>query len=269
MRTMYDSVRADGCPSDGQLLAGYVDGDFPSYAGMLPLANGRKVLSITITGLPAHLYDVEFGAGTPAGAAQWVIRQRVAGFIPTIYTSLSNVPTVLAECKRLGVVLPVQFSVAAWDGSPNFPAPMAGVEWMSKQYLHDLHDRGLNYDVSSVVDFWPGVDTGLDPQGGGTLLGGFLMALSDAEQTEALAILREWRTREGKFDTEFFAINNSILPAVASLGTKVTALQTAVSNISVGGGSVDVDALATALAGALGASLPAAVVAALAQKLGA
>lgn len=159
MRVMYDSVRASGCPHGAQLYAGYIDGNYQSYHDMVRLFPGAVHVSITVHGSPAQMCDVENGAMTPAGAANWVIARRVAGYIPTVYCSYSNVATVLAECHARRVVMPVQFAIADWDDSPNFPPAPNGAVFVSKQYRHDLHTPpGANYDISSVVDHWPGVD---------------------------------------------------------------------------------------------------------------
>lgn len=224
MRVMYDSVRASGCPTGAQLYAGYVDdnvnGDFTSYPDMVRLFPGARHVSITIKGSPAHMYDVEKGAGTPAAAAAWVKQRRALGFTPTVYCSYAAISSVLAECIRQGVKLPVQFACAFWDGSPTFPAAPSGAALVSKQYDHDIHVGTLNYDISSVVAHWPGVDDGLDPLGGGTPEG-------DDMQPDERQWLKDLHDRLGKFDTEYFADVNTIAPAVGRIEAAIQGLASA------------------------------------------
>lgn len=268
MRTMFDSVAAYDCPKGAQLYAGYVDGNYQSYLPMVGLFPGAVHVSITVHGNPAHMCDVEFGAMTPMQAAQWVQQRRALGFTPTVYCSLSNVTAVLADCQAIGVKLPVQFAIADWDESPIFPAPPPGAMFVSKQYRHDLHINGFNYDISSVVDYWPGVDDGLDPQGGGTPITGDDMTPAEHQ------LLQDIHDRLAKIDTMSFAVSNSILPAVADMRPNVDAMAPQVASIaqavgSLSSGGVDADALAATVVAALNASFPPAVIALMAQKLGA
>lgn len=165
MRRMYDSVSAIAIPTDAQMVAGYVDGKFAwSSADWARFPNSVKVRisAIGATHL-AEVFDVEVGCiWPPRNVVPLVVAARNAGIDPTVYVNQSNdwAPT-RAEFDRAGVAHP-HWWVARYDGVANVPDGA-----VAKQYAHPgpvpgksagPWETGQHFDLSAVLDFWPGVD---------------------------------------------------------------------------------------------------------------
>lgn len=150
MRLMYDGVTVSGLPAVGaQLVAGYTDGTWPSYAAMVDRFPALTHVSITVhaTDNVGIVLDVEAGDATPEEAVNWVLTRRAAGVDPTVYCSVSAWPSVQAAFDTHDVVQPYYW-VAHYDGVVSLPAGA-----IAKQYMDYA-----GYDVSIVADYWPGVD---------------------------------------------------------------------------------------------------------------
>lgn len=78
--------------------------------------------------------------------------RRAAGQDPTVYMAQSDWWTVIQAFRNAGVAEP-HYWVAAWNGDR---AIFDGA--VAHQYA-DSAMAGGHYDLSSVVDFWPGVDS--------------------------------------------------------------------------------------------------------------
>lgn len=149
VRLMYDAVDAAQVPADAQMVAGYLEGHWPSYNALVARFPHARHVSIAIA---AHydaglVLDVETGDATPAQAPGWVLMRRKAGVDPTVYCNTSTWPSVRKAFREQLVAEP-HWWVAQYDGDPTIPAGA-----VAKQY----RDPGP-YDVSSVVAYWPGVD---------------------------------------------------------------------------------------------------------------
>jgi hypothetical protein len=83
--------------------------------------------------------------------------RRAAGADPTIYCNASTWPAVRAAFAAANVAEP-HYWIAKYDGDPTIPAGA-----VAKQYRGDV---APGYDVSSVVDYWPGVDPAPTNPGG-------------------------------------------------------------------------------------------------------
>lgn len=149
-RRMYDGITPGALPAGADLYAAYDDGHWPDAAAVAALHGGVPVVRITTN--PADdegdVLDVEKGDATPTDAPQWCERRRAAGATPAVYANASTVPAVAAAFTRQGVAMP-QWWVADWTGI--YAPPAAG--WVARQW-----QSLTGYDVSSVVDYWPGVD---------------------------------------------------------------------------------------------------------------
>lgn len=158
MRTMYDAVTAANIPRDARMVAGYIDKirlEPWSAADWARFPNAVRVTIVKKASTNAgHVLDVEPGDATPAEAPGWVRMRRAAGADPTVYMNLSTWPTVRAEFDRQGVAQP-HYWVARYDGNPEWGAGWAALGCVAKQYAGDV-PPGI--DLSSVADFWPGVD---------------------------------------------------------------------------------------------------------------
>jgi len=164
MRTMYDAVTADNILAANprpQMVAGYVDkiklepwsgGDWALFPDAVKVQIVKKA-----TTNAGHVLDVEPGDATPSEAPGWVKMRRAAGADPTVYCNASTWPTVRAAFQAAGVAEP-HWWIAHYDGDPTIPAGA-----VAKQYRGDV---APGYDVSSVVDYWPGVDPAPGAPGG-------------------------------------------------------------------------------------------------------
>lgn len=158
MRTMYDAVTASNIPRNAAMVAGYIDKiklEPWSAADWARFPSAVKVQIVKKASTNAgHVLDVEPGDATPAQAPGWVRMRRAAGADPTVYMNASTWPAVRAEFQAAGVA-PPHYWVAKYDGSPTWGVDWADLGCVAKQYLGDV---APGIDVSSVADFWPGVD---------------------------------------------------------------------------------------------------------------
>ncbi|MCS7480334.1 hypothetical protein ACFFQW_41850 [Umezawaea endophytica] len=165
MRRMYDSVSAGAIPTDAEMVAGYVDGRFAwSSADWARFPNSVRVRISAIGATHvAEVFDVEVGCiWPPRNVVPLVVAARNAGIDPTVYVNQHNDwgPT-RAEFDRAGVPHP-HWWVAHYDGVVAVPDGA-----VAKQYAHPgavpgkpagPWETGQHYDLSAVLDYWPGVD---------------------------------------------------------------------------------------------------------------
>lgn len=153
MRTMYDGITPSAVPAGAAIYAGYVNGSWPSHAGLV--ARFPKALHVTIAvnaSADAMVLDVEKYDATPAQAPGWALRQRARGNpYPVIYCNQMDPTTGWPAVKAAFAaqrVAPPLYWVAKYDGDPTIPAGA-----IAKQYANYP-----GYDVSSAADYWPGLD---------------------------------------------------------------------------------------------------------------
>lgn len=157
MRTMYDSVTAANIPADAAMVAGYLDGLYRwSASDWARFPNAVKVgIAVFASTNNGMVLDVEKGNATPEEAPIWIKARRAAGCDPTVYCSKDTQPAIQAACQAQGVAEPHWW--IAWYSAPDHSTPLPGT--MALQYAADVAGPG-SYDVSVVVDSWPGVDNG-------------------------------------------------------------------------------------------------------------
>lgn len=146
---MYDSVNPARIPRDAEMVAGYVNGIYAwkdTDWALFPHAV-HVGIAVRASYNGGEVLDVERGDAAPAEAPGWVLMRREAGIDPTIYCSESLWTTVAREFNNQGVVAP-HYWIAHYDGSPDIP-----IGAVAKQYSNTP-----GWDVSSVADYWPGVD---------------------------------------------------------------------------------------------------------------
>lgn len=156
MRTMYDSVNAGAIPRDAEMVAGYVDGKFAwSQADWDRFPNAVKVTISAVGTRLAHVVDVEQGCVWPVeNAVPWVQWARANGIDPTVYCNWQNdLHRVRLAFDQAGVEQP-HYWVAKYDGRREIPAGTVG-----KQYMAPESGAPGHYDVSSIANYWPGVDS--------------------------------------------------------------------------------------------------------------
>lgn len=152
MRIMYDSDTASDIPTTATMVAGYVD--LWSANDWLRFPNATKVRIARFEDQNGDVLDVESGLAAPAEAPNWCIRQRARGAIPTVYVSTSQWQTVRDAFTAAGVIEPLWWIAAyQWPNDPSIPTGA-----IAHQYASPSYGSGGHYDLSSVADFWPGVD---------------------------------------------------------------------------------------------------------------
>lgn len=157
MRRMLDSTNPFDIPPGEAMVAGYVDGLYAwSQEGWARFPNAVKVrIAVFSQTNDGHVADVESGDMTPAGAVQWVRMRRAAGVDPSVYCNLSTWPQVQQAFHAAGEPEP-HYWIALWNGDQSIP-----VGAVAHQFA-DPPSTGGHYDMSSVLDYWPGVD-GVQP----------------------------------------------------------------------------------------------------------
>ena len=104
---MFDSVNVAEIPESAKYAAGYIGGQWPTYADgslrrHLPTA---RLVSIAVSAkYDADCLDVERGDATNGEAAAWVKRQWARGVKrPKLYTSVSNWKELQAALAAVGI----------------------------------------------------------------------------------------------------------------------------------------------------------------------
>jgi hypothetical protein len=149
MRSMYDAVTPGNIPASAQLVAGYLNGPYAWSANDWARFPNAVHVGISVRGnfYDGHVLDVEVGDATPAEAVPWVQRRRQAGTDPSVYCNASTWPSVRQAFQQAGVAEP-HYWIAKYDNDPTLPAGA-----VAKQ-----HTNTAAWDLSSVADYWPGVD---------------------------------------------------------------------------------------------------------------
>jgi hypothetical protein len=163
-RKMYDSTNIADIPAAATMIAPYVDGSYANDAAAGRRFPKARLVLITVTGgtLNAHVVDIETGDCSPQSGVAWVGRRVAAGYHGTPYCNLSTLPEVLHEIDRQKL----SRSTPIWTAHPTgTPHRQAGISLpftpnvVATQYAWPDHGHsGGHYDISQVVDYWPGVD---------------------------------------------------------------------------------------------------------------
>lgn len=147
---MYDACDPNGVPRNAQMVGGYVDAGCrwsPGAWGMFPNSVKVRIASLPSTN------DGVVGDGPPDNGTwpqwvAWVVMRRHAGVDPTIYTDGDQWPTGQQAFRAAGVAEP-HWWIAQWNNSAAVPAGAVA---------HQYANHGDAYDISAVLDYWPGVD---------------------------------------------------------------------------------------------------------------
>lgn len=157
MSVMYDGVNPDSVPAGAQVYAGYNNGYWPSYNGLVAKFPNAQHVSITVNSSgTAQVLDVESGDAAAVDVPNWLNRMRAAGINrPTVYCSRVGAPgygwqNVIDACHNAGVALP-DFWIADYTSGPH-SLTLDGVNAVAVQWT----DHG-GYDESQIYDpTWPG-----------------------------------------------------------------------------------------------------------------
>jgi peptidoglycan hydrolase-like protein with peptidoglycan-binding domain len=150
---MYDGINTDAqiiarLIKPGDIVAYYIDGEFAWNKQEIALFPYNEHVTITVLGNPADAADCETGDMTPRSSADWVFRQKAAGYFrPTIYRSLSVMQDVRNATGSLVMGKDWDSWVADYDNEQRSVYPNSA----AKQY------RSTDgYDMSAVFDDqWP------------------------------------------------------------------------------------------------------------------
>jgi len=127
---------------DVAFYAGYVDGDFKSYAGLVSRFGESKVIAITVLGLAGvRCVDCETGDVTPGEAALWALKEIAAGRRPMVYSGASNWEQVQA---KLGVHADaVHWWAADWTFTPHLSPDSVMTQYTNNAELGNPYDTSL------------------------------------------------------------------------------------------------------------------------------
>ena len=104
--TMFDAIDLAQIPVGPAAAAGYVDGDWPTYAELAERFPNARLLSIAVSAArDADCLDIEQGDASPADAVLWWERQRSRGVQrPCLYASASVMQASLIPLVRAGTI---------------------------------------------------------------------------------------------------------------------------------------------------------------------
>jgi hypothetical protein len=159
-RLMYDSTNVMAIPADATLVAGYYSGakvptTLPALRERFPHAT---IVDICVTASQnGTVLDVESGDARPEQVPAWVTRQRSLGRDPTVYTSTTMWPQVVAACQAAKVAVPHW-----WRAHYNGAVALEMGE-IAHQYTNGVTPTTAAFrvpgcDTSVVAAYWPGVD---------------------------------------------------------------------------------------------------------------
>lgn len=150
---MYDSVTLSAIPHDAVAVAGYVNGHWPTYPSLVRWWKNAHQLSIAVSAdADADCLDVEQGDAAPGEAPLWVKRQLKRGvYRPVVYSSVSQMPAVLAALEKAGVKrTDVRVWTAHYTGKPHRCTAACGFGFQGVADATQYDNRALrrNLDAS-------------------------------------------------------------------------------------------------------------------------
>lgn len=151
---MYDAVDVAALPGDGDLYAGYIDGNYVTVPALRQRFPNKPIVEVAVrTGTNAgHVFDTEPGNPEPPAAARWVAMRRASGLDTAgIYTMRSWWGWCIDALNAVGIdPNTVPFWIADATGREHELAGAIATQWL-------FHG---DWDLSNVADHWPGVDSG-------------------------------------------------------------------------------------------------------------
>jgi hypothetical protein len=150
---MYDSVTVPDIPATAVAVAGYVGGNWPTFAQLVHDFPNAKKLSIAISASEdADMLDVENGDAVPQQAPAWVKRQHALGKRrPAVYCSLSLAWRLWLRLKLAGIRRSkVRIVTAHYTGKPHRCSPLCHFGFWTRADATQYTDRafGRNLDAS-------------------------------------------------------------------------------------------------------------------------
>jgi hypothetical protein len=153
--TMFDAVSIEHIPGDATIVAGYVNGYWPTYNDLCARFPHAHHVSIAVTsGVVADVLDVERGDATPQDAPLWVSQMRALGRKPVVYCSVAMWPSVQAECAKSGVAEPFWWA-ADWTNRAHLHPGSVATQWADGTTQYP--GLALYTDTSMVSPNFPGI----------------------------------------------------------------------------------------------------------------
>lgn len=158
---MYDATNPSLIP-DGPLLAGYINGKWPSYYQIAIDHPHSTVLTITVKAhnsdgsyVIADILDIESGDATPSEAPGWTQAMRALHrpVIANYCSRLATWPGTKAAYLSDGVPTP-DFWIADYTGQPHLVPFSVATQWT---------DHLNEYDISQTNGTWPMSPTPIPP----------------------------------------------------------------------------------------------------------
>jgi hypothetical protein len=129
LRVMFDSVDITHLPGDAEIVAGYVDGEWPTFDQLKAKFPRARRVSIAVSAQrEADVLDVEKGDATPQDVPGWVTRMRDLDRVPIVYTSRVNIGLVDSACNADHVAPPFYW-VADWTGGAHLVSGSVATQW--------------------------------------------------------------------------------------------------------------------------------------------
>jgi hypothetical protein len=157
---MYDSTDAANIPPTATLLAGYINGAWPSYYSMVArFPSTTTILSITTYAhnpdnsyVVADILDVESGDASPAEAPGWTTAMRALRrpIIAPYCSRLGTWPDTLAAFKAQSVPLP-DFWIADQTNTPHLLPGSVATQYTDDANLYDISLTNGQWPFSSVI----------------------------------------------------------------------------------------------------------------------
>jgi len=158
---MYDTQYPSIVPKSADLVASYVDGPQASNFDQAQQIFGSKALSITWTGEPADIADVE-GGFAMSKLPEWIKQQQDAGIPkPVIYAIYSGVGTNYQQVKKAVGSAKVSWWLSDWTGKPHTLPGADAVQYgaqaspSSPMITDPSQAGGHTYDLSFVSSSFP------------------------------------------------------------------------------------------------------------------
>ncbi len=153
--TAFDAVNIEHIPGDATIVAGYVNGYWPTYNSLVARFPHAHHVSIAVTtGVVADVLDVERGDATPKDVPQWVNSMRALGRKPVVYCSVAMWPSVQAECSKSGVAEPFWWA-ADWTNRAHLYPGSVATQWADGKTQYP--GLALYTDTSMVSPNFPGL----------------------------------------------------------------------------------------------------------------
>ncbi len=160
-KTLYDTQYPSIVPKSADLVASYVDGPQASNFDQAQQIFGSRALSITWTGEPADIADVE-GGFAMSKLPEWIKQQQDAGIPkPVIYAIYSGVGTNYQQVKKAVGSAKVSWWLSDWTGKPHTLPGADAVQYgaqaspSSPMITDPSQAGGHTYDLSFVSSSFP------------------------------------------------------------------------------------------------------------------